>query len=118
MKNIFIKRFEVAMATGIAVTGTAARPTSSTWTLTPCAQSRGELHPGHMMKLNSMTLTVLCRCTINTAQGYRVLNTQNSDKSNIKVQQAGREFNFEICGDGGYRSRMAQSYDNMVGPVM
>ena len=71
-----------------------------------------------MMKLNSMTLTVLCRCTINTAQGYRVLNTQNSDKSNIKVQQAGREFNFEICGDGGYRSRMAQSYDNMVGPVM
>ena len=58
----------------------------------------------------------MCRCTINTAQGYRVLNTQNSDKSNIKVQQAGREFNFEICGDGGYRSRMAQSYDNMVGP--
>ena len=61
---------------------------------------------------------MLCRCTINTAQGYRVLNTQNSDKSNIKVQQEGREFNFEICGDGGYRSRMAQSYDNMVGHVM
>ena len=61
---------------------------------------------------------MLCRCTINTAQGYRVLNTQNTDKSNIKVQQAGREFNFEICGDGGYRSRMAQSYDNMVGHVM
>ena len=72
-----------------------------------------ELHRNHG---EAWPLTVLCRCTINTAQGYRVLNTQNTDKSNIKVQQAGREFNFEICGDGGYRSRMAQSYDNMVGP--
>ena len=72
-----------------------------------------ELHRNHG---EGWPLTVLCRCTINTAQGYRVLNTQNNDKSNIKVQQAGREFNFEICGDGGYRSRMAQSYDNMVGP--
>ena len=103
------------MATGTAAIETAARPTSSTWTLTPCARSRGELHRNHG---EGWPLTVLCRCTINTAQGYRVLNTQNSDKSNIKVQQEGREFNFEICGDGGYRSRMAQSYDNMVDHVM
>ena len=56
----------------------------------------------------------MTRCTINTAMGYRVINTQNSDKSNIKVQQGGKEFSFEICNDGGYRQRMAQSYDNMV----
>ena len=54
------------------------------------------------------------RCTINTAMGYRVINTQNNDKANIKVQQGGKEFAFEICNDGGYRQRMAQSYDNMV----
>ena len=59
-------------------------------------------------------MTVVTRCTINTAMGYRVINTQNSDKSNIKVQQGGKEFAFEICNDGGYRQRMAQSYDNMV----
>ena len=59
-------------------------------------------------------MTVVTRCTINTALGYRVINTQNSDKSNIKVQQGGKEFAFEICNDGGYRQRMAQSYDNMV----
>lgn len=46
--------------------------------------------------------------------GYRVINTQNNDKSNIKVQQGGKEYAFEICNDGGYRQRMAQSYDNMV----
>ena len=56
----------------------------------------------------------MTRCTINTAMGYRVINTQNNDKSNIKVQQGGKEFAFEICNDGGYRQRMAQSYDNMV----
>ena len=59
-------------------------------------------------------MTIVTRCTINTAMGYRVINTQNSDKSNIKVQQGGKEFAFEICNDGGYRQRMAQSYDNMV----
>ena len=59
-------------------------------------------------------MTVVTRCTINTAMGYRVINTQNSDKSNIKVQQGGKEFAFEICNDGGYRQRMDQSYDNMV----
>ena len=59
-------------------------------------------------------MTVVTRCTINTAMGYRVINTQNNDKSNIKVQQGGKEFAFEICNDGGYRQRMAQSYDNMV----
>ena len=56
----------------------------------------------------------MTRCTINTAMSYRVINTQNNDKSNIKVQQGGKEFAFEICNDGGYRQRMAQSYDNMV----
>ena len=42
------------------------------------------------------------------------MHTQNNDKSNIWVEQDGREYSFEICNDGGYRSRMAQSYDNMV----
>ena len=30
------------------------------------------------------------------------------------MEQDGREFEFDICNDGGYVSRMAQSYDNMV----
>merc|ERR1712155_478862 len=46
--------------------------------------------------------------------GYQLVHTQNNDKSNIWVEQDGREYSFEICNDGGYRSRMAQSYDNMV----
>ena len=30
------------------------------------------------------------------------------------MEQDGREFEFDICNDGGYVSRMSQSYDNMV----
>ena len=30
------------------------------------------------------------------------------------MEQDGNEFDFEICNDGGYVSRMAGSYDNMV----
>ena len=34
--------------------------------------------------------------------------------TNVWVEQDGNEFDFEICNDGGYVSRMAGSYDNMV----
>jgi len=68
----------------------------------------------NIFNVDSNAMCPESRCTINTAMGYRVINTQNNDKSIIKVQQGGKEFAFEICNDGGYRQRMAQSYDNMV----
>ena len=42
------------------------------------------------------------------------LVADESQKAKIWVEQDGREFEFDICNDGGYVSRMAQSYDNMV----
>merc|ERR1711936_871281 len=54
------------------------------------------------------------RCAINTNNWYQLVHTQNSNKANVWVEQDGNEFDFEICNDGGYVSRMAGSYDNMV----
>jgi len=68
----------------------------------------------NIYNLDSNAMCPESRCTINTNNWYQLVHTQNNDKSNIWVEQDGREYSFEICNDGGYRSRMAQSYDNMV----
>ena len=45
---------------------------------------------------------------------FTVSHFQNSGISNIWFEQEGRTADFNICNDGGYVSRMAQSYDGMV----
>jgi len=68
----------------------------------------------NIFNLDSNAMCPESRCTINTNNWYQLEHRQNSDKSIIWVEQDGREYQFEICGDAGYRQRMAQSYDNMV----
>merc|ERR1712179_221977 len=91
---------------------TLMRATSTPW-LAPCTLAM-EAMATNIFNVDSNAMCPESRCTINTSMGYRVINTQDNDKSNIKVQQQGKEFAFEICNDGAYRKRMAQSYDNMV----
>jgi len=54
------------------------------------------------------------RCTINTNRPFTVSHYQNSQQANIWMSQDGREASFDFCSDGGYCSKMAQSYGGMV----
>jgi len=72
---------------------------------------------GCQTNIHNLDSNAMCpedRCLINTNNWYQLVHTQNSEKARIWVEQDGREYEFEICNDAGYRSRMAQSYDNMV----
>merc|ERR1712042_147033 len=53
-------------------------------------------------------------CTINTNRPFTVSHYQNSQQANIWMSQDGREASFDFCSDGGYCSKMAQSYGGMV----
>ena len=103
----------VVLATGMDVTGMVVRQTSTIWTPMQCVLSLGIQMNVHVVPVVGLKHNIY-RCTINTNNWYQLVHTQNNDKSNIWVEQDGREYSFEICNDGGYRSRMAQSYDNMV----
>merc|ERR1711915_683697 len=54
------------------------------------------------------------RCTINTNRPFTVSHFQNSQQANIWMSQDGREASFDFCSDGGYCSKVAQSYGGMV----
>merc|ERR1712026_79513 len=54
------------------------------------------------------------RCTINTNRPFTVSHYQNSQQANIWMSQDGREASSDFCSDGGYCSKMAQSYGGMV----
>jgi len=54
------------------------------------------------------------RCTINTNRPFTVSHFQNGQQANIWMSQDGKEASFDFCSDGGYCSKMAQSYDGMV----
>jgi len=68
----------------------------------------------NIYNLDSNAMCPDSRCLINTNNWYQLEHRQNSEKSLIWVEQDGNEYEFEICGDAGYRQKMAQSYDNMV----
>merc|ERR1711909_2169 len=52
--------------------------------------------------------------TLNTNRPFTVSHYQNSQQANIWMSQDGREASFDFCSDGGYCSKMAQSYGGMV----
>jgi len=54
------------------------------------------------------------RCTIDTTKPFLISHSQSTGYANIWMTQDGKEASFDICGDGGYNSNMAQSYNGMV----
>jgi len=55
------------------------------------------------------------RCTINTMNPFIISHNQDFGYANIWMGQDGKEASFNVCNDGGYSNRMAESYaDGMV----
>merc|ERR1719305_1052370 len=54
------------------------------------------------------------RCTIDTNKPFLISHSQSTGYANIWMSQDGKEASFNVCGDGGYNSNMAQSYNGMV----
>jgi len=68
----------------------------------------------NVYNLDSGVMCPESRCKINTNNWYQLVHYQNRDSATIYMEQDGNEYQFEICGDGNYRNRMAESYDGMV----
>merc|ERR1719378_1429454 len=50
----------------------------------------------------------------NTNNWYQLVHFQNRDTATIYMEQDGNEYQFEICNDGNYSNKMAESYGGMV----